>query len=126
MLRSNVQFARIQAHEEFDKLWRSGVMSRGRAYQWLADEFGRDEVHMAWMDCDECIRVIALVRKLLDDLRVDPKRYAKEEGPSTPSEALKEFRRRTAHLSDEGVYRSPITGFTDADYEEMEHEGWEP
>lgn len=30
--------ARMAAHSSFDTIWKSGWMSRSRAYQWLADE----------------------------------------------------------------------------------------
>lgn len=56
---------RISAHEEFDKLWREGYMSRGQAYEWLAREFGKDVVHMKQMNEAECKRVVELVDDLL-------------------------------------------------------------
>lgn len=71
--RRAVKLARIRAHEEFDKLWKRGYMSRGKAYAWLARELGRDEVHMAWMDEDECARVVELVDELLRDLHGLPR-----------------------------------------------------
>lgn len=70
----SAQRARQRAHEEFDQLWRHGYMSRDQAYRWLAGEMGRDEVHMAWMDEQECERVICLVDDLLRDLHGLPRK----------------------------------------------------
>ena len=51
--------ARIAAHGAFDVLWQSGSMSRGEAYQWLADQLGipKHECHMVYFDEVTCDRV---------------------------------------------------------------------
>jgi len=93
MMRTNVGFARVRAHAEFDKIWRRGVMSRRAAYQWLAREFGEEEVHIGWMNCEQCQLVVRYSRKLLDDLCVSPDPYVEEDGPRTSREAFAAFRR---------------------------------
>lgn len=54
--------ARLAAHNVFDPIWRTGEMTRGMAYTWLADELGynRGECHMSWMQADEAQKVVDL------------------------------------------------------------------
>lgn len=42
---------RKDAHTAFDPLWRSGLMSRSRAYQWLAEQLQIDvgACHISWL-----------------------------------------------------------------------------
>lgn len=56
---SELAQARIAAHGSFDQLWEGGHMSRGAAYQWLADQLGiaKSECHMVYFDADTCNRV---------------------------------------------------------------------
>ena len=53
---------RSRAHNEFDKIWRDGLMSRSRAYQWLAIELKIDEsqCHISWLSKDQLKDVITL------------------------------------------------------------------
>lgn len=55
--------ARIQAHEAFDALWKSGRISRTEAYGKLAELMGmtRDECHMSLMTAAQAGRVKRLV-----------------------------------------------------------------
>ena len=45
----DLRHKRIQAHRAFDRLWRSGLMSKREAYQWMQTEFGlhKDQAHIA-------------------------------------------------------------------------------
>ena len=54
---------RIKAHDEFDKLWKEGDMSRSEAYHWLTKKMklGR-QAHIAEMDVGQCRRVIGLCK----------------------------------------------------------------
>jgi len=54
--------ARCRAHSAFDQLWRSGRMSRTKAYKWLAQSLGVPDwqAHMSRMDIATCDRVVAL------------------------------------------------------------------
>ena len=53
---------RVKAHEELDKLWRSGLMSRAKAYNWLAGELGIDtsQCHISWLTKDQLKDVATL------------------------------------------------------------------
>ena len=57
--------ARRGAHEAFDPLWRTGEMSRDRAYFLLAAVLGvpTEECHIGFFDVATCERVIAWARK---------------------------------------------------------------
>ena len=63
--------ARMDAHSEFDKLWKNGHMSRRRAYKWLQQELGvpREQCHMKEMDAATCRRVQALVLRKFQEIR---------------------------------------------------------
>lgn len=54
--------ARIAAHAAFDPLWKTGHVSRGRAYEWLARQLGIPitACHMVLMDVAMCQRVVAI------------------------------------------------------------------
>ncbi|QBZ71738.1 hypothetical protein [Pseudomonas phage KP1] len=53
---------RKKAHDEFDKLWRSGLMRRSKAYNWLALQLGiePDNCHMSQLSKDQLKDVITL------------------------------------------------------------------
>ncbi len=67
-----LEAARDMAHAAFDLLWKTGHMSKRKAYHWLEREFGmaRDsERHMSRMTYDQCRRVVELcMRKALGDV----------------------------------------------------------
>ncbi len=49
-----------RAHAMFDPIWKSRKMSRGAAYQWLAQQMGKtpSETHIGMFSVSECKRVI--------------------------------------------------------------------
>lgn len=51
---------RIRAHRAFDQLWRSGLMTKKEAYQWMQAEFGlhEDQAHIAQFGTYMCDRLI--------------------------------------------------------------------
>lgn len=57
---SETRTARIIAHEAFDWIWDQAKAKRSRqtAYRWLAAQLGEEEVHISWMDAEECRRVV--------------------------------------------------------------------
>ena len=61
-----VKRARKLAHEAFDPLWESGLMSRSQAYRWLGLKMRlpRHECHMRFFGVEECRRVVAICRLL--------------------------------------------------------------
>lgn len=56
--------ARIQAHEVFDRLWKSGTLSRSEAYRRLrkAMALSADDCHIALMSEAQARRVAEIVR----------------------------------------------------------------
>ena len=56
----DLRHKRIQAHRAFDRLWRSGLMSKREAYQWMQTEVGlhKDQAHIAQFGAYMCDRLI--------------------------------------------------------------------
>lgn len=54
---------RVAAHNEFDRLWKNGLMSRSQAYQWMREkmELPAEEAHIGMFDAEKCERLIKLV-----------------------------------------------------------------
>ncbi|MFG0647737.1 zinc-finger-containing protein [Leclercia adecarboxylata] len=48
--------ARKSCKLPFERIWRSGSMSRSEAYKWLADKMGipTDECHFGWFSDEQC------------------------------------------------------------------------
>lgn len=54
--------ARRLAHAMFDPLWKSGSMSRGKAYKWLREQMGReDKIHIAALSLEDLRRVVDII-----------------------------------------------------------------
>jgi hypothetical protein len=53
---------RTKAHNEFDRLWQNGLMSRAKAYNWLANQLGIDpsDCHISWLSKDQLKDVATL------------------------------------------------------------------
>lgn len=58
---------RNRAHDEFDKLWCDGYMTRSGAYQWLARQLEIDEsqCHISWLTKDQLKDVATLSANFL-------------------------------------------------------------
>jgi hypothetical protein len=56
---------KVAAHDAFDALWKSGRMSRTKAYAWLRKQTGLPErdCHIGWMDDDMLRRAAALCQQ---------------------------------------------------------------
>ncbi len=54
--------ARSAAHEAFDRLWKTGVMKRDKAYKWLSQATGisHERCHIGMMTAAEARRVVAV------------------------------------------------------------------
>lgn len=54
--------AKIDAHNNFDKLWRNNNTSRKKAYKWLANELSmpEGECHIGYFDLEKCNTVAKL------------------------------------------------------------------
>lgn len=57
--------ARREAHEAFDRIWKSGRMTRWEAYLWLAQQMGlpQDKTHIGMFDAQQCARVVQICRE---------------------------------------------------------------
>lgn len=56
---------RCQAHRAFDRLWKSGLMTRQEAYRLMQLHFGipSEDAHIAKFDTDRCDRLIRFCRQ---------------------------------------------------------------
>jgi DNA-directed RNA polymerase subunit RPC12/RpoP len=54
---------RKKAHAAFDPLWKSGAMTRVKAYKWMRNQLhlSKDESHVAMFDIERCKALIAAV-----------------------------------------------------------------
>jgi hypothetical protein len=61
--------ARKAAHASFDALWKSGLLSRGRAYKLLAEAMGmtRDECHMKLMTAEQARHVPTIAARIQEE-----------------------------------------------------------
>jgi hypothetical protein len=99
----SVEYARMRAHDAFDVIWREGYMTRSQAYEWLAGEFGRIEVHMKTMTIEECRQVEEFVKRLFARLGPQPVEYGREAGaPRDAREAREAFRKIRRAQADPG------------------------
>ena len=57
MANHELRYWRRKAHAVFDPLWKSGKMSRQRAYEMLNNHFGK-EVHIGESDIEMCQEII--------------------------------------------------------------------
>lgn len=57
--------AKMKAHLEFDKLWKSGYMTRHSAYEWLAVMLGIpfEYCHIGMFDIKMCLKVINICKR---------------------------------------------------------------
>ena len=56
---------KAEAHKQFDPIWKSGLMSRKQAYNWLADmlRISVEDCHIGMFDIKMCQKVIHLCKK---------------------------------------------------------------
>ena len=59
---------RIAAHEVFDRLWKSGRMTRKQAYAWMQDtlNLSKAEAHIGKFDSVMCSKLIRAVWGIVD------------------------------------------------------------
>lgn len=60
--------ARIEAHDAFDELWRSGMFTRREAYAKLARflQLSRRETHIGHFNIEQCRRTSDFCRSLIE------------------------------------------------------------
>ncbi|WQZ00306.1 hypothetical protein Shy_CDS0029 [Escherichia phage Shy] len=53
---------RQKVHDAFDPIWKSKLMSRSHAYDWLAGELGiaSDDCHISWLSKDQLQRAVEI------------------------------------------------------------------
>jgi hypothetical protein len=78
---AEIKKAHQHIHRVFDPLWKSGRMSRGKAYRELAKAMGRDEYHTAEIrTVEEAREVYRKVREIAWPSRVAPTRPVTQKG----------------------------------------------
>lgn len=57
--------AKQDAHAAFDPMWKKGRMSRGAAYEWLAERMGlpEKECHIGMLDVEQCRKVVQIMKE---------------------------------------------------------------
>src|SRR5580698_695736 len=62
---ADLRLAKRKAHAAFDPLWKSGMISRGKCYGWLANQLGiqKIECHIGMFDIDTCCRVVEVCKQ---------------------------------------------------------------
>ena len=57
----------MAAHAAFDPLWKSGQMSRSKAYSLLAQKMGlpKSETHIGMFDVEQCEAVVLLCTPMI-------------------------------------------------------------
>lgn len=68
----NLRHKRIQAHRLFDRIWKSGIMTRDGAYQWLRFSFGLTGTyaHIGEFSDYYCEQLIARATELLHNNKI--------------------------------------------------------
>jgi hypothetical protein len=66
----DVKLARGMAHIAFDRLWKSGHMTRSQAYAWLAYRMGmsKEQAHIANFSVEQCRYVEKITKHFLPHL----------------------------------------------------------
>lgn len=56
--------ARMRAHDAFDRLWKGHRMTRGRAYEWMAEtlKLTTEQAHIGMFTNEQCEALIEAVR----------------------------------------------------------------
>lgn len=68
---SELRNKRIRAHRAFDEIWKSGIMSRGQAYQWMQHKFGlsKDQAHIGYFSDYLCLQLIEACNEVLENTK---------------------------------------------------------
>lgn len=67
MAKRELRGMRIRAHEDFDKLWKRGLMTRSEAYTLLASKLGVNEIHIGESNERVCMKIIKVVKEYLKE-----------------------------------------------------------
>ena len=74
-----------KAHASFDPLWKTKLMTRREAYEWLAKQMGKslEKCHIGMFDVSECEQFVALVTQYNQRLELLNKQKTKGEDINT-------------------------------------------
>ena len=64
MANKELRKLRMECHNSFDKLWKSGYLKRKEAYKYLSELMSTDEAHIGQFNKDECL---SCLKKLLNN-----------------------------------------------------------
>ncbi len=66
MANKELRTAKRQAHAVFDRIWKSGEMTRHEAYKWLSEALGLPikNTHIGEFDVEDCHRVVLAAKEL--------------------------------------------------------------
>lgn len=81
---SKLRELKKEAHKQFDPLWKSGLMTRNEAYEWLAYmlHITESECHIGMFDEATCNKVIKLCKKQDNEkIREYRREHGLEEAP---------------------------------------------
>lgn len=70
-LNTDVAIARGTAHAKFDRIWKTGRLSRSDAYRWLAEQMQlpAEEAHMELFTVEQCQEVVRRVNLAFPEFR---------------------------------------------------------
>jgi len=70
-LDTDVAIARGTAHAKFDRIWKTGRLSRSDAYRWLAKQMRMpaEEAHMEFFTVEQCQKVVRCVDRNFPEFR---------------------------------------------------------
>lgn len=57
-----LMFLKIKCHDELDKYWKSGYLTRRQAYKYLAEMMGYGTAHISNFNEDECLKLLKILR----------------------------------------------------------------
>lgn len=57
---------RMRCHDKFDKLWKTGEMSRHEAYKWMQDVLNipAEDAHIGMFDEDRCKKLLTVFEEM--------------------------------------------------------------
>ena len=72
---------RHKAHDAFDPIWQSGLLSRTDAYNWLAERLNIEpaDCHISWLTEEQLKATASYSREYLESRTIDLRRKAKKD-----------------------------------------------
>lgn len=78
----NTRQMRRQAHKCFDKLWKTGLVTRSQAYSELGQHMllNADRCHISMFDSEQCASVVAFCKQRLHELQLAQRGHVYKQG----------------------------------------------